>query len=801
MTAPVMARTGRLVMVSSYSPRRCGLATFTCDLRAALSIAAPGWRVDVAALDRGGLRYGPEVLTTIRHDDVADYRRAATLIDAAGTDLVVIQHEYGIFGGPDGRHVLALAAELYHRGVPYVVTLHTVVSSPTDGQEAVLRQLCATATAVTVFTPGARTVLTARGVAARVPVGVVPHGAPVVLRERGRSIPPTSRVRPVLPGTGGADPVLSTFGLIGPGKGLEQVIAALPTIVARHPRARYVIAGATHPEVLRTAGEAYRDGLVTFAGRLGVAEHVQFLDAYLSDAELAELLAHTTIYLTPYRGVEQACSGTLAFALVAGCPVVSTPYRHAQELLVPHRGTAPGVLVPPDDPAALALAITGLLDDPARLSAVRDAAHSLGGELTWPSAAARFADLYTAAVPALGQTRSGYLHRLDHLDRLVDRTGIIQFACGTSPDPASGYCVDDMARLALVASGLAAAPEDDLPPHPNGWLAASLRFLDSAVGEEGMYNLLDADGRWLDRPHLGDHVGRAVWAAGVVAGSGPDGGHRVRAAHLLRRMLPLVDRLTSLRSLAYAILGLAGANAVHEVGEVLRAAAYRLENTRHTRADWDWFEPHLTYDNPRLPHALLVAGSRLGDMRLVERGLSTLDWYLEQVGLGGPAPEMLRCVDNRWRGTHLPTVTGDGDEQPLDAAATVEALAAAWLATGDERYATRARLALSWFHGLNRAGVAVVDLATGACHDGLTATRVNVHQGAESTLAYHQALLAMRDAGLVECAVMAPAHTTTANPRRWIPPRRVRSPHAPRSAPWRRRAGRTSSSHGGMNTG
>jgi hypothetical protein len=505
--------------------------------------------------------------------------------------------------------------------------------------------------------------------------------------------------------------------------------------------------------------------------------------------ELAELLAHTTIYLTPYRGAEQACSGTLAFALVAGCPIVSTPYRHAQEILAGHAGTAPGVLVPRDDSAALADAVVGLLDDPARLAGAGAAAYALGAGLTWPSVAARIAGVYTRAVPALGALRTRYPQRLDHLARLTDGTGIVQFAYGNRPDRASGYCVDDVARLALVAGGLA-AQEDDPPPQPDRWLDSALRFLDRAVTGAGLHNLTDPDGRWLDGPHLGDHVGRAVWAAGVLAARGPA---RVRgeATALLRRMLPLVGRLTSVRSIAYALLGLApAAGAAQDVPAVLRTAAYRLDRARYTdpERDWCWFEPWLTYDNARLPQALLGAGTALGDRRLVDRALSTLDWYLGQAGLGGPSPEMLRCVDNRWRGRQRPCATGDGDEQPLDAAATAEALAAAWLATRDKRYARLARLALSWFHGVNRAGVAVADLATGGCHDGLSVAGVNANQGAESTLAYHQVLVALRDAGLIESVVMAPVHGSTWSARGWLSGRRPRSGHPARTAPRRRAA-------------
>jgi glycosyltransferase involved in cell wall biosynthesis len=815
---PGLPGAGRLVMVSTYPPRRCGLATFTRDLRAALAVAAPGWRVDVAAIDRGGVRYGTEVLTTVRHDDAADYRRAAALIEAAGTDLVVIQHEYGIFGGADGRHVLALAAELRRRAVPYVVTLHTVLSAPTEGQSAVLRQLCAMAAAVTVFTPGAQALVARGGSGPRVPVGVVPHGAPVVLRERGRAVPATSRLREVLPGpaapgTAGPGPqqpdpaVLTTFGLIGPGKGLEQVIAALPAIVARHPQARYVIAGATHPEVLRSAGESYRDGLVALAARLGVAGHVRFLDAFLSDVELAELLANTTIYLTPYRGTEQVCSGTLAFALVAGCPVISTPYRYAQEILVPRDGTAPGVLVPRDDVAALAGAACDLLDDPVRLAAVSDAAYTIGAELTWPSVAARFAGVYTAAVPSLVATRERYVQRLDHLDRLTDATGIIQFGRGPRPDRGSGYCVDDVARLALVAQRLVTGGRTtggtidgrtidgrtiDGPAtdgRPAAWLATSLVFLESAVAPGGVHNMLAPDGTWLDAPHLGDHVGRAIWAAGTLAAAAPHGPDLPDARELLLRMLPLTERLGFIRSLAYATLGLAAAAEVlPQARRALERAARRLDAARCERPDWCWFEPWLTYDNARLPQALLAAGTSLGERAMVVRAISTLDWYLGQAGLGGAAPEMLRCVDNRWRGSGHGYRSGNGDEQPLDAAATAEALVAAWQATGDARYARLARLALTWFHGVNRAGVALLDAATGGCRDGLSSASANANQGAESTLAYHQALLALRDAGLVEVAVAPPAQQPASGPRTRTAGRRMRPAHTARPSPRRRPA-------------
>jgi glycosyltransferase involved in cell wall biosynthesis len=318
---------------------------------------------------------------------------------------VLIQHEYGIFGGEHGRYVCSLARQLRRRGVPYAVTLHTVLDNPGPTAASVLRELCHAAALVTVFTESDRRLVLASGAADAGVVAVVPHGAPPVLRA---PVDPT-RLRPEVAAAlreTGVDTVLSTFGLIGPGKGLEVALTALSDVVSRHPRVRYLIAGATHPEEARRHGETYRDGLVALADRLGVREHVRFIDAYLTDAELAALLARTDLYVTPYPSPEQSCSGALTFALAAGCPVISTGYRYARDLLAPRLGPgqAPGVLVPCRDAGALAGALDRLLDDPAALARVRSAADDLGATLTWPAVAARLAPMLSAARAGSGHS-------------------------------------------------------------------------------------------------------------------------------------------------------------------------------------------------------------------------------------------------------------------------------------------------------------------------------------------------------------------------------------------------------------
>lgn len=388
----------RLFMVCTYPPRECGLATFARDLRAALRGVAPRWRIDVCAMDNEGLAYGPEVAHVIDEEDPDGYDRAAEAIAAAGTDLALIQHEYGIFGGPEGAHVGHLAAGLRRRGVPYAVTLHTVLPDPPEDKAAVLRDLCRRAALVTVFTRTARHMVVEAGLTTEDRVAVLPHGAPAALRQ------PVDRgeLRPVVVDTIDAlagGPLLSTFGLLRPDKGLELAIAALPAVVAAHPDVRYLIAGSTHAHVRRRSGEEYRDGLVAQARRLGVDGHVTFLNTYLTDVEVAALLAATDLYVTPYRTVEQISSGALTFAVVAGCATVSTAYRYAVDLLTPDDGPAAGVVVPCGDAAALASAIRGLLDDPAALDRARKAADALGATLTWPAVAASLAETLRPLLP------------------------------------------------------------------------------------------------------------------------------------------------------------------------------------------------------------------------------------------------------------------------------------------------------------------------------------------------------------------------------------------------------------------
>ncbi len=746
----------RVAIVSTYPPRACGIGTFSRDLRDALLVTDGVSAVDVAAIVRDeGAEQAPEVVTRILQDGGGDYAAAARVLDRRGADVVVIQHEYGIFGGPDGAHVLSLARELRQ---PMVLTLHTVLASPSVRRAETLRGLCDLATLVCVFTDTAkRMVLDARLVAPE-RLRVVPHGAPRELlspsdgdgRRRLLRLPHRPG-RDVPNAVDASQCVLATFGLISPGKGIETAIAAMPVIVERHPKALYLIAGQTHPEVATHHGEEYRLSLERLARDLDLDDHVLFDDRFLSTDDLASMLGATSIYLTPYRSREQIVSGALTFAIVAGCATVSTPYYYAEDMLA----SGAGVIVPFDDPDALAAAVIALLDDPERLDDARRAARAIGRTLTWPQVGRQTAEVLREAI-ILGPP-STVRHpapttlpraRTSHLRTLVDDVGIIQHADGVVPARSSGYCTDDVARLAIVALGLRRTTGEEAY---NRMLALSLGFLRHAwsADRQGMHNLLSYDRRWLDEPHAGDHLGRAAWALGEGVGAELPPALLEPSRSLLREMLPALAVLRWPRTMAFAILGLAHADPAAVGGDaeaVLRALAERLagQQRANASADWYWAEDELVYDNARLPQALIAAGARLGDKEMLCDGVRALDWYAGQLGSEAP---FIRLVGNRGRRRGEPP-PGDGDEQPLDAAALVEAQVEAFVATGAEAHGRRAVHAFEWFLGRNRLERSVLDFSTGGCHDGLCEHGVNINEGAESTLAYLQALLVLDAAGL-----------------------------------------------------
>jgi len=729
----------RTAIFATYPPRACGIAAFAADLRAAL-LGVP--EIDdarvVAVINEPLDPQPPEVSMTVRQEVREDYVRAARVLGRLDLDAVLLQHEYGIFGGPDGEYVLSFARELAQ---PLVVTLHTVLSRPTIRQLRVLAEVCEQAVLVTVMTETAVRLLGDLGVCDESKLRIVPHGAPASLGD--------AAARPAGRDLEGRF-LLSTFGLLSPGKGLETAIRALPDVVERHPEVLYLIGGRTHPEVARRQGERYRLDLERLIEELGVCDHVEFDDRYLSVEELGGLLASTDVFVTPYRNREQVASGTLTFAIAAGCAAISTPYWYAEDLL----SSGAGRFVPFDDPRALARAISDYIEDPQALAAARAEARRIGVHLGWPSVAGATAGVLGEAV-ALAPRRTALpvvefsltALRTDHLRTLVDDVGIVQHADGAIPNRESGYCVDDVARLALVANELARRDGDDWTPVLYGALA----FLRAAAGDNsrGMRNFMSYDRRWLDEPQVGDHVGRTVWALGEVLATAWLPSVVVPVRNLLRTVVDSLCSEISLRTAAYAALGLARLDAdrleaasSQLLGRIVDRVVERYESV--SSPAWRWFESDLTYDNARLPEALILGGAAVGRDDAVAIGLEALRWLGDECGLDAATVRLPGHLGRR-RGEPAP---GGGDEQPLEASALVEAEIAAFSVTGDPEHAERAQAAFGWFLGRNRLGCPLYDFATGGCSDGLGAETANVNEGAESTLAFHRARLALDVAGI-----------------------------------------------------
>jgi glycosyltransferase involved in cell wall biosynthesis len=735
----------RVAIVSTYPPRACGIGTFAADVRAGLHGVPGVKRADlVAVVNEPSSPQRRGLLGTVAQAVRGDYVRTARMLGRLDVDVVLLQHEYGIFGGQDGEYVLSFARNLSQ---PLVVTLHTVLSEPTPHQADVLTQLCGDAELVIVMTETALRLLVDSGACPEEKVRVVPHGAPPRLGARAAS-KLDEHVSGAYAGMGDRF-LLSTFGLISAGKGLETVIDALPAIVDRHPETAYVIAGRTHPDVARREGERYRLMLERRVHELGLGDHVEFDDRFLAIEELSDLLAATDVFVTPYANREQIASGALTFAIAAGCGVVSTPYWYAQDMLASGAGT----LVPFDDPAAVATAICDYIEQPEKLAAARAESRRIGSGLAWPSVAeATAAVLHDAFALAPRRRPSGVadLHltslRTDHLLTLVDDVGIVQHADGIIPNRSSGYCVDDVARLAVVSLALANRSEERL------WssiLYRSLSFMSAATGHDGMHNFMAYDRRWLDEPHVGDHVGRSIWALGEILATAWIPAVVVPASNLLARLVGTLSGDVSLRTAAYTVLGLSRLDADRldpDSKRLLERLVGRLADAygRTAADDWSWFEDSLSYDNARLSQALISGGNALHRSDLVGLGLESLSWLGDESGLGD---DVLRLAGHRGRHRDEP-MADTGDEQPLDAAALVEAELAAFAITGAAEHGVRATRAFEWFLGRNTLQKPLYDFATGGCSDGLGSEALNQNEGAESTLAFHRAALLLDAAGI-----------------------------------------------------
>ncbi len=733
----------KVAFLGDYLPRKCGIATFTTDLRCAVAAEFPSKQCLVVPVNdvAGGYDYPPEVRFELAEQDLASYLRAADFLNITDVDVVCLEHEYGIFGGPAGSHVLALLRELR---MPIVTTLHTVLREPNADQRRVMRELIRLSTRLVVMSERGREFLRDVYQAPAAKVDLIPHGIPDMPFADPNYFKDEFGVA--------GKQVLLTFGLLSPNKGIEFGLRALPDVIREFPNAVYIVVGQTHPNLLREEGEAYRLSLERLAKDLGVQKHVVFFNRFVELEELLRFIGAADIYLTPYLTEAQITSGTLAYAFGNGNAVVSTPYWHAAELLADGRG----VLVPFRDAGAIAAGVIELLRDEARRHALRKNAYKLGREMVW----SRVARLYSRSFDQARQDHSfvgrksspiktldeqpGQLPelKLDHLLRMSDSTGIFQHASFTVPNFAEGYCTDDNARalvLALMLQNLG---------HGSAALGAVATtyaaFLNHAFDRNrGRFrNFMSFERRWLEDVGSEDCHGHALWALGLCVGQAGQGSFQMLAAQLFEHALPVAAGFTSPRAWAFALIGideylqrLSGDRRASQLRESLTAKLMQ----RHADAaggDWRWFEETVSYANAKLPHALILSGHRMADAKVLDTGLEALRWLVRvQTSEAGA----LRPIGSNgfYRRGHERALF---DQQPIEAQATVSACIAAHRATGETFWVAEARRAFEWFLGRNDLGLALYDPGTGGCRDGLHVDRVSQNQGAESTLAFLLAL-------------------------------------------------------------
>lgn len=735
----------RIAVLGNHLPRQCGIATFTTDLSDAIASVAPDLDCFVLAMNDGRHQhaYPGRVRFELTDSDAAAYTRAADFLNVNAVDVISVQHEYGIFGGKAGSHLLPLLRALR---MPIVTTLHTILSEPNLHQRRVMDEICALSDRLVVMTGrGAELLRDVHGVDEE-KIDVIAHGIPNV---------PFAGSKNRL-GVEGR-PLILTFGLLSPDKGIEYVIDALPTILAHYPDAVYIVLGATHPHIIERQGETYRLMLEDRAKRLGVDGNVIFHNRFVSQSELAEFMAAADIYITPYLNLEQITSGTLAYAIGAGKAVISTPYAYARELLAEDRG----ILVPCKDASAIATEIVGLLDDPEKRLGFRERASAYGRSMLWPSVAHAYMRTFERARTEQAQrlrtefrastlaTRPAELPavNLDHVEVMSDYTGMLQHATFSVPRYDEGYCLDDNARALMLMTALEEAGASD--PHTVRTLASRyLAFVSHAFNAPlGRFrNFMSYSRFWREEEGSEDSHGRALWALGTVVGRSADPGRLSLAGELFHAALPAIARFSSPRAWAYALLGIEqyvqafeGDRNVQAIGRELAERLLALFQ-RTDQPDWPWCESRVTYCNARLPQALIASGTWIGDQSMIATGLQSLEWlmtiqrtpdgYFAPIGTNGFFDKGMTAAAF--------------DQQPVEACATVSACMHAFRATGDHRWAEHARNAFTWFLGQNQLQEALYDPLSGGCRDALHADRVNQNQGAESTLSFLLALMDMR---------------------------------------------------------
>lgn len=737
----------KIAFLGDYLPRKCGIATFTSDIYSTISSQYPNSDCFVVSVNdiKEGYDYPKEVRFEIEEQKLNSYQRAADFLNFNNTEVVSLQHEFGIYGGQSGSHILALLRDLH---LPVVTTLHTILEKPSSDQFRAMKEIIKLSARLISMTEKGKTFLTEIYKTPLEKIDVIPHGIPDM-----PFVDPNYYKDQF--GVEGKQ-VLLTFGLLSPQKGIENVLKALPDVLKEFPNLVYVILGATHPNLIKEQGETYRMSLERMAAQLGIKKNVIFYNRFVDIEELEAFIGMSDIYITTYINKAQITSGTLAYSFGCGKAVISTPYWHAEELLADGRG----VLVPFGDSNAISKELVSLLTDDNRRHAMRKKAYLMGREMVWSEIAHRYVESFQKArlpkiekyprifaVKTLEEKRADFPEiNLDHLIRMTDSTGLYHHAIGSIPNYNEGYCTDDNARALLLTVLLDEVNEDTAKIHElSGRYSAFVNYAYD-VETKHFRNFMSYDRRWIEDVGSDDCQGRSIWALGTCAGRSKYSNFRIWGAQLFNQVIPLAEELTSPRAWAFSLLGIneyfkrmSGDSIANQIRDTL---TNRLTNLFDSVADeeWFWLEEILSYDNAVIPRALIVSGKWTGNGKAFDIGLKSLRWLLKtQTSESG----YFRPIGSN--GFYLKSGNrAKFDQQPIEAYSMLSACLEASRATDDRFWQESARMIFEWFLGINDLGIPLYNTQTGGCHDALHVDRINQNQGGESTLAFLLSLVEMQ---------------------------------------------------------
>lgn len=736
----------KIAFLGDYLPRICGIATFTSDMYSSISLRYPKSDCFVVAVNdiKEGYEYPKEVRFEIEEQKLLSYQRAADFLNFNNAEIISLQHEFGIYGGQSGSHVLALLRDIH---IPVVTTLHTILEKPSPDQYRVMTELIKLSARLVSMTEKGKTFLTEIYKAPPEKIDVIAHG-----------IPDMPFVDPNFYkdqfGVEGKK-VLLTFGLLSPQKGIENVLKALPNVLKEFPNIVYVILGATHPNLVKEQGETYRMSLERMAAALGIKKNVIFYNRFVGIDELKAFIGMSDIYITPYLNKAQITSGTLAYSFGCGKAIISTPYYHAEELLA----DGGGILVPFGDSDAISTELISLLKDENRQHAMRKKAYLLGRKMVWSEVAHRYVESFQKArLPKIEkyprifavktlEEKSAELPEIniDHLIRMTDSTGLYHHAIGSIPNYSEGYCTDDNARALLLTVLLDEVYQDTAKIQElSGGYSAFVNYAYNKKTKR-FRNFMNFDRKWIEDVGSEDCQGRSIWALGTCAGRSKNFSFHMWGAQLFNQIIPSVTELTSPRAWAFCLLGIneyfrrmSGDTIANQVRDTLTNRLLLLYDAV-AEDKWFWFEKTLTYDNAVIPRALIVSGRWTENEKVFNTGLKSLRWLLtthtSEGGYFRPIGSNGFYVKDGNRAKF--------DQQPIEAYSMLSACLEALRATDDMFWMDSARMIFEWFLGRNDLGISLFDTKTNGCHDALHVDRINQNQGGESTLAFLLSLVEM----------------------------------------------------------